>query len=239
MKGGLSALLRLLICLLLHVAVVLAVCLQQFVPPSEGGGVVPDKVHVVEVVETSAGVERDQVERVQRNVVTTVDIDGLHQTEGDPGPEEEHVVAEDHDANEEASPEDDRLSGVSVFCLHAKRSSELMVDFVDVLVDPAVMQYAMKEIVPGILNNSTAEALSQEIWPAWHGVPVIRNVEILGEVVSATDQRQLDAEMVEKQHLETPPLFLPRLWLVLLNLVFLHEGQELEEKTGQAEQEID
>lgn len=51
-----------------------------------------------------------------------MDIDGLHQTEGDPGPEQEHVVAEDHDANEEASPEDDRLSGVSVFCLHAKRS---------------------------------------------------------------------------------------------------------------------
>lgn len=70
MKGGLSSLLCLLICLLLHVAVVLAVCLQQFVPPREGGGVVPDKVHVVEVVETSAGVEWDQVERVQRNVVT-------------------------------------------------------------------------------------------------------------------------------------------------------------------------
>lgn len=44
-----------------------------------------------------------------------------------------------------------------------------MVDFVDVLVDPAVMQYAMKEIVPGILNNSTAQALSQEIWPGEEG----------------------------------------------------------------------
>lgn len=44
-----------------------------------------------------------------------------------------------------------------------------MMDFVDVLVDPAVMQYAMKEIVPGILNNSTAEALSQEICPGEEG----------------------------------------------------------------------
>ncbi len=49
----------------------LVVRVQQLVPPGEGGGVVPDEVHVVEVMETGAGVERDQVERVQRDVVTT------------------------------------------------------------------------------------------------------------------------------------------------------------------------
>lgn len=42
---------------------------------------------------------------------------------------------------------------------------ELMVDFVDVFVDPAVMQQAMQKVVPGIFNNSTAKALSQNIWP--------------------------------------------------------------------------
>ena len=62
-------LLLLLISLFLHVLVVLAVRLQQLVPPGEGGGVVPNKVHVVEVMETSTGVERDEVERVQRDVV--------------------------------------------------------------------------------------------------------------------------------------------------------------------------
>lgn len=51
--------------------VVLVVGLQQLVPPGEGGGVVPDEVHVVEVVEAGAGVERDQVERVPGDVVTT------------------------------------------------------------------------------------------------------------------------------------------------------------------------
>lgn len=60
-KGSLSVLLLLLICLLLHVLVVQVVRLQQLVPPGEGGGVVPDEVHVVEVMETGAGVERDQV----------------------------------------------------------------------------------------------------------------------------------------------------------------------------------
>lgn len=67
---GMSGLLLLLASLFLHVLVVLAVCLQQPVPPGEGGGVVPDEVHVVEVMETGAGVVRDQVERVQRDVIT-------------------------------------------------------------------------------------------------------------------------------------------------------------------------
>lgn len=65
-----SGLLLLLLALFQHVFVELAVRLQQLVPPGEGGGVVPDEVHVVEVVEAAAGVERDQVERVQRDVVT-------------------------------------------------------------------------------------------------------------------------------------------------------------------------
>lgn len=42
---------------------------------------------------------------------------------------------------------------------------ELMVDFVDVFVDPAVMQQAVEEVVPGIFNNSTAKALSHDVRP--------------------------------------------------------------------------
>lgn len=64
-------LLLLLVSLFVHVLVVLAVRLQQLVPPSEGGGVVPNEVHVMEVMETGTGVERDQVERVPRDVVST------------------------------------------------------------------------------------------------------------------------------------------------------------------------
>lgn len=71
LNRGTSGLLLLLVSLFLHVLVVLAVRLQQLVPPSEGGGVVPDEVHVMEVMETGTGVERDQMERVPRDVVTT------------------------------------------------------------------------------------------------------------------------------------------------------------------------
>ena len=53
--------------------VVLVVRVQQLVPPREGGGVVPHEVHVVEVVETGAGVEWDQVERVLVDVASVLD----------------------------------------------------------------------------------------------------------------------------------------------------------------------
>lgn len=51
-----------------------------------------------------------------------MDIYSLQQAEGHPGPQEEDVVTEYHDADEETSTQDDRLSRVSVFCLHAKWS---------------------------------------------------------------------------------------------------------------------
>lgn len=70
MRRVTSGLLLLLDILFLHVLVVLTVGPQQLVPPGERGGVVPDKVHVVEVMETGTGVERDQVERVPRDVIT-------------------------------------------------------------------------------------------------------------------------------------------------------------------------
>lgn len=40
-----------------------------------------------------------------------------------------------------------------------------MVDFVDVFVDLAVMQRAMQEVVPGVFDDSTAKALSQDERP--------------------------------------------------------------------------
>lgn len=70
MRRGTSSLLLLLDVLFQHVLVVLTVGPQQLVPPGERGGVVPHEVHVVEVMETSTGVEWDEVERVPRDVIT-------------------------------------------------------------------------------------------------------------------------------------------------------------------------
>lgn len=50
---------------------------------------------------------------------------------------------------------------INACCTHG----ELVVDFVDVFVDLAVMQRAMQEVVPGVFDDSTAKALSQDERP--------------------------------------------------------------------------
>lgn len=49
---------------------------------------------------------------------------------------------------------------VSVFA-----HGELVVDFVDVFVDPAVMQQPVQEVVPGVLNHGATKTLSQDVRP--------------------------------------------------------------------------
>lgn len=51
------------------------------------------------------------------------------------------------------------------FCECVFTHGELMVDFVDVFVDPAMMQQPMQEVVPGVFNHSAAKTLNQNIRP--------------------------------------------------------------------------
>lgn len=44
---------------------------KDSVPPREGGGVIPNEVHVVEIVMPSPGIKRDVVQRVERDIITT------------------------------------------------------------------------------------------------------------------------------------------------------------------------
>lgn len=163
-----KVLLSFLVLLFVHEFVVLAVSVEKLVPPGEGRGVVSDKVHVVEVMEPRPGVEWDQMHWVERDVIAAVHINGLQKTEGHPGPQEENVVTEDHDSNEKPGSQDQGLQWVGVFSLHAKRGSELVVDLVDVFVDAAMVQEAVEEVMPGVLDNCTAKALPQDVRPAWH-----------------------------------------------------------------------
>jgi len=56
---------------------------------------------MVEIVEASSRVSRQEVHRVEKgNVVSAVNIDGLHETEGDPRPHHDHVVAHQQDPDE-------------------------------------------------------------------------------------------------------------------------------------------
>lgn len=93
--------------------------------------------------------------------------------------------------------------------------------------------------MPCVLNYCTTKALGQYKRPARHGVPVVRDAEELSEVICPADERQLDAEVIKQQHLKALPLFLPRLWFIRLDLILLHEREELEDKSRQTEQEVD
>ena len=48
-------------------------------------------------------ISRDEVERVEGEVITAVDINGLQQPEEHPRPEEEDVVGKEEDSKEEAT----------------------------------------------------------------------------------------------------------------------------------------
>lgn len=50
----------------------LRVCTKESVPPCEGRGVVANKVHVMEIMETGPSIERHQVKRVQWDIVATI-----------------------------------------------------------------------------------------------------------------------------------------------------------------------
>ena len=54
-----------------HIGNKLGVCSKNSIPPCERWCVVSDEVHVVEIMVPRSGIERDEVQRVERNVITT------------------------------------------------------------------------------------------------------------------------------------------------------------------------
>lgn len=56
---------------LFYVGMILDVCSKDFIPPCEGGCIIPNEVHVVEIVVPRTRIEGDEVQRVDGNVVAT------------------------------------------------------------------------------------------------------------------------------------------------------------------------
>lgn len=55
--------------------------------------------------------------------------------------------------------------GIYVCVCISKTHGELVVDFVDVLVDPAVVEKSVEEVVPRVFHHGAAEALSHDVRP--------------------------------------------------------------------------
>lgn len=52
--------------------------------------------------------------------ISPVYINGFHQATNHPGPQKNHMVAENNNSNKKASPKDECFQGMCIFCLHSK-----------------------------------------------------------------------------------------------------------------------
>lgn len=140
---------------------ILGICPKEFIPPREGGGIIPNEVHVVEIMVPSARIKRNQVQRVERNIITAVHIDGFQQTYGHPCPQENYVITQKHNSDEKSCPKNQGFQGMCVFCFDSKWSLKLVMDFMNVFINSLVVKESVQEIMPGVLNDCTAQTPCQ------------------------------------------------------------------------------
>mmetsp|Transcript_46126 Transcript_46126/g.114695 ORF Transcript_46126/g.114695 Transcript_46126/m.114695 type:complete len:202 (-) Transcript_46126:147-752(-) len=119
--------------------------------------------------------------------------------------------------------------------LHAERCLELVVHFVDEFVHALAVQPRVQKVVPGVLDYRTTQHLRNQLVPFWQSFVFVWDSEHFGEEVGACNQRRLDDELVEHEHLEALPLQSKR--LLLLTLYFppvLNDRHELVQEPRQA-----
>jgi len=143
---------------------VLVVGAADEVPPAEGGRVVVGERHVVEIVVLSARPERNNVVQRPGEVVATVCIDGLEETENDPCVHRDDVkvggeVAVDEGSEDRASTKDEDLCRVCVLGGETEGCGVLVMDLVDVAVEGAVVERLVGNEVEEVLKEEEQEDL--------------------------------------------------------------------------------
>jgi len=71
------------------------------------------------------------------------------------------MCAEGHDSDEKTHSQDESFQRVRVLGSHAKWSLEIVVYFMDKLVDSAVMERTMEEIMPSVFYQGASQHLSR------------------------------------------------------------------------------
>ena len=123
----------------LDIVVILVVGTHDIVAPTEGSGKIVHERHVVEIVVISTSPEGEDVLERPREIVTTVSINGLEETEDDPdvhGEDVEVASAKDVEnrTSDRPSTEDEDLGWMCVLSSKAEGSRVFVVNFVNVLV---------------------------------------------------------------------------------------------------------
>ena len=124
--------------------------------------------------------------------ITTVSINSLEETEGDPDVDGDNVevvterAVEDR-AADRTSAEDHDLRGVRVLSREPKRCRVLVVDLVDVLVERAPVQRAVGKEVAHVLEDEEERELGELQLPRGEGHLPGRHAEELGHGVEEPD----------------------------------------------------
>ena len=89
----------------LAVLKILAVGAEQFVPPDERRRVIANEVVVVEVVKPHTSITRYKMKRVEeRHIIAAVHVNGFHQPDCDPCPQQYEMSCGRDDAKEKSKP---------------------------------------------------------------------------------------------------------------------------------------
>lgn len=235
---------------------------KTVVPPAEAGGIVADELLVMEIVVVGTSPERKNVAQAPGEIVTTVSIDGLEETEDDPSEHGKEVeVTDDRDPDDRNSnnskAEEHSLDRGRILGSEAEGSAVRVVELVDVLIERSVVKRSVEPVMPGILEDEEDGDLES------HGRQLgerdtIVHAEVGGDGVEQPDLGKLNRAVAQEDENRAIPLLLPGGQLLLwgcqrskrervgggfatdiLELVFVEVRDAVDNDPGEGPSEVD
>jgi hypothetical protein len=216
---------------------------HEVVPPSEAACVVANEAFVVNVVVFSTSPEWEEVMQAPGEFVTTVSVDSLEKTEGDPDVHSQDVEIlceqspddRDHDGS---SAENHSFNRRSVFSGETEGGGVLMMDLVDASVERTPVHCAVHPVVPCVLQHE------EDCDLVGHGSPMRKgdtgvHAASLRHGVEEPDLGELDSEMAEKDEFGAFPLFCGGWDLLVLDLVLVEVWDAIDDDPGETATEVD
>lgn len=179
-----------------------------------------------------------------REIISRVSIDGLEQSESDPNVHGEDVEVLSEEAVEKRASEgsgskDEDFSGVGVFSSEAEGGRVLVVDLVDMLIEGAVMEHLVSNIVEEVLKDEEECNLRSNGAQGRQGNLVGRHAESLSQGMEQPNGGELDSEMREQDTLGTFPLLSSRRNLGGLKFPFPEVGDSVDDDPRNATTKVD
>lgn len=178
------------------------------------------------VMELGASVAGEIVEEVEWQFVAAVGDDGVKLAQLDPDVEGEEVGTDDDGRGEGGGSEDDNLGPVSVGGAETEGGLELVVDLVDLLVEPLDVQPAMAPVLEPVLADEEEAELPSE-GPDRGPFRVVAHAQKVEDRPSRDDHGDDDDDIVEQDVLDARPVVHHGVQLGGLNLVLLQPSHLL------------